>query len=197
MVLEYRKTQKAGFSLLEVLVTVSIIALITVLVVVRYSSFNSAVLLKNQAFELALDIREAQVAAVSVRGTGIEFREDHGLMFSLTTPAAYIFFIDDDTDAQVVYDTNPVDERVGVSRTLAANYVITDICINTNTTNPPCNIDEMHISFARPDFDAVLVAVEGGTPSNPSDVKISVAHQNDITVTRTVHITAAGQITVE
>jgi prepilin-type N-terminal cleavage/methylation domain-containing protein len=57
-----------GFTLIELMVTITIVVLVTGIVLVQYSSFNSSVLLTSQAYQLAFDLREAQSLAISVRG---------------------------------------------------------------------------------------------------------------------------------
>ncbi len=67
----YRK----AFTLVELLVAVSIFMIITSVVLVNNSRFNDSVVLKSIAYEFALAIREAQNSALNVRsidGSGFE-----------------------------------------------------------------------------------------------------------------------------
>jgi Tfp pilus assembly protein FimT len=54
-----------GFGLVELMVSISIMMLLTVVILNRQSSFNGAVLLRNQAYEVAFALRKAQLLAVS------------------------------------------------------------------------------------------------------------------------------------
>ena len=77
------KDLKAGFTLIELMITITIVTLVTGIVMANYSSFNSVVLLKSQAYELALDLRSAQVYGVSVGGTTNSFRGAYGIYFDV------------------------------------------------------------------------------------------------------------------
>lgn len=70
-----RKAHARGFTLVELLISIAIITVITAIVVVRYRQFDSTVLLKGAAYEIALALREAQIQSVSaVRDVGNNFR---------------------------------------------------------------------------------------------------------------------------
>jgi len=157
----------------------------------RYGSFNSAVLLKNQAFEIALDIREAQVFAISVRGNTSQFREEYGVYFSLAANEnkQYVFWQDDGTTFNPRYD--PPFEEINTI-TLDNRFSVVDICLNDAPT--PCNTDAVSISFARPNFDATIVSDTGFVAQT---AQIIIAPDNDLSFTRSIYITSTGQITVE
>lgn len=188
-----------GFSLIEIVVSLAIITLVTTLVMVRFGSFNSSIILKNQAFELALDTREAQVFSVSVRGSQNEFREEYGIYVDVDQPSHYIFWLDDSSNNGGVepvlpaFNASPNDETIRV-RTLDPRFSIVEICINTDSN---CDVEEVHISFARPNFDAKIRAVTDSGTSAAQDVRITLAANNDLTFTRSVVVTQSGQITVE
>ncbi len=56
-----------GFTLVELMVSVAIFAMMTALVVVKYGNFNQSVLLTNLAYDVALTIRTAQTYGLSVK----------------------------------------------------------------------------------------------------------------------------------
>lgn len=174
----------------------AIIGIVTALVMVRYGAFNSVVLLKNQAFEIALDLREAQVFAISARGSGSgsvsEFREEYGVYFAKNSPTSYIFFRDNGTDNPPRYNTG---EMLGTPRLLDNRFEIIEICVNTVTVTESCqnSRDNLAVSFARPDFDAKFFA--GGSSVNSAYV--TIAGVVDPSVTRSIIISATGQITVQ
>tara|TARA_B100000745_G_scaffold258386_1_gene181579 strand:- start:130 stop:705 length:576 start_codon:yes stop_codon:yes gene_type:complete len=181
----------SGFTLLEVLITLAIISILTVLVMVRYGSFNSAVLLKNQAFELALDLREAQVYAISVRGDGSEFREEYGIYVNQDSSnnQQYIFWQDSQSAPVPAYNageelaTIPLDNR----------FYISEICYDSDVSSCQ-SASLLHISFARPNFDATL-RLPGG--SEASSARILISPVDDPSIYRSVYITSTGLITVE
>lgn len=60
-----RQFFNAGFSLIELLITVSIISLLTGLTMVGYGTFNKKQTVKTSAYQLASDLRLAQQKAIS------------------------------------------------------------------------------------------------------------------------------------
>lgn len=198
MFLRLYSSKQSGFSLIEVLITAAIIGIVTVILVARYGAFNSSTLLKAQAFELALDIREAQVFAISVRGEGGNFREEYGLFFSTSGDwrQQYQLFLDDEPNSVGIEggdDRFNSGEEVGDPYRLDSRISIVDIRVND------CNdsVNNLSIAFERPDFDAILTTVQSGnSPQSHNEVCI-VLSDSEGAVERKVVVTATGQITVE
>ncbi len=176
------------------MVTVGIVVLVTGVALVRYGSFNNAVILRSQAFELALDIREAQLAGVSVRpeeGASLsdpsEFRRAYGIYFNIGNTGgnanAYQLF---QTSTNNTYDTG---EAVGDPFLIDPRFQITNI-----ETNSGCNTTAASVVFRRPNFNAIMWA-NGCT--TPTSLRISLAGTQDASVTRTVVVYESGLITVE
>lgn len=174
--------QSAGFSILEVLITAAIIGIITAIITLKYGSFNNLILLKNQAYQVAIDLRETQVralSAVSVSG-GSEFRSPYGIYFNRNTPDRYVLFHDLNNNgfytAGEELETIRLDSRFGISR----------LCSGNN-----CSLSNLHVTFRRPNFDAII---NNGSVSNGTIELTTVVGSSN---TRTININAAGQIMVE
>lgn len=168
-----------GFSLLEVLITAAIIGMITGLVTIKYGSFNNLILLKNQAYQIALELRETQTRSLSVTGSSAEFRYPYGLYFATAEPDRYTLFRDSNENGY--YNAG---EELEI-RNLDSRFEITSLC-----SASACGLTTLSITFKRPNFDAIM---NNGTVS---DGKINISTITD-TGTRTVRVNAAGQITVE
>lgn len=195
-----------GFSLLEVLITAAIIGIITSVVAVKYGSFNNVVLLKNQAYEVALDLREAQVFAVSSSGRSDQFREDYGVYFDMSNPQQYIFFQDQgdtiENGRNVAYYDSSLNEIIGLPRNIDSRFKLVRICVNivSSTDLCPTELNDLAITFKRPDFDSQFASVDGksrgvGVISN-ARLEYTNALQTDSNI-RTVIVSSVGQIEVQ
>lgn len=176
----------SGFSVVELMVTISIIVIVTGLSLTRYSDFNNTILLKSQAYEMAFDIRQAQMSGISVRTSeGVAARSGYGIHVSTDNPSSYYFFLDNDPnnswfETSELIDTFVIDPR----------FVITDICIAGS-----CGQSAASIIFRRPNFDAIITNSASG--SGQSSATIVVAPEADASVTREIKVYRSGQITVE
>lgn len=155
----------AGFTLVELLVSIGIIVMVTGIVLVKYSSFDSTVLLKSAAYEVALSLRDAQVKSVSaLRGANDSFDYPYGMTFTKGSNNYVMFKYSSSTDPDPYYDilaTDPLPVYAsGVSTTtLGHSLQIVGLCIIKNGNphaNPHCDIDRLDISFKRPEFEAII-----------------------------------------
>ena len=183
------KSSYRGFSILEVLITLGIIGIITALILVKYGAFHSTTLLNSQVYELALDLREIQTYSVSARGNdgGSDFREEYGLYFTTNQPNRYLLFLDDDQAEPAQYHAG---EEIGEPYVIDSRFAISRICIN----NCSQNVDNLAVSFKRPDFDARFFVL--GQVTEPTSAQIEIANIADPSDVRAVAISATGQIDI-
>jgi prepilin-type N-terminal cleavage/methylation domain-containing protein len=202
-----RRCHKAGFTVIELMVTVSIVVLVTGIIMLQYSSFNSSVLLRSQAYLTGFDVREAQSLAVGIRGRGSEFREEYGIYFSLASPNTYLLFQDNDSLGEHTPVRYNQGEEVGVPYTVDPRFRLVNICA-TNATGRACAYDdpsttnesidaslqEMTISYRRPDFDAAFYSP---SRSNITAVDIIIAADQSAQIQRKVVVYSTGQVSVQ
>ena len=165
---------------MELIISIAIITLITGVILARYGSFNSTVLLTSLAYDIALSIREAQVLGISVRGDAGAFSDAYGMHF--TEGVTYLLFIDSD-------DSGDYDDGEEISSyTIGQSNAITDLCVNS-----ACNRSSLDVLFRRPEPDAIIAA----DPSLPNIDSARVIVGSPDGKVRTVRIWPTGQIAVE
>lgn len=184
------RIQPKGFGLIELLVSISIMVIVTSVVMVRQTSFNGAVLLRSQAYEVALQLRDAQLTAVSATGQGGDYRSLIGVHFNTANSGTYRIFRDADDDSY--YDTN---EEFGLQGLIDPRFEISAIRPIGDTLTGT----GLSIVFERPNFDARFFDSSGEV--NAARVEIDIARigstgsgAGDI---RTVEVTSAGQVAVQ
>lgn len=182
-----RRTPSArnAFSLVELMVTIGIILIITSIVMVRYASFNSTTLLNNQAYEIALNLREAQVFAVSVRGEENQFRLSYGLHFDASSLQYYLF---GDSNNNGRYNSG---EEIGDPYAIDERFTLSRLCVNS-PDNCNSTVPRASVLFTRPNFDA---AINGPGVSNANSLSVEVESRNG--ATRRVTVWQTGQIEVD
>lgn len=182
-----------GFGLIELMVSISIMAIIMAVVITRHDSFNGAVLLRSQAYEIALQLREVQLSAVSATSRAGEYRSNLGVYFAANTPNRYTVFQDGTSGVDGRYDNG---EQLGIAGALDPRFEIRSIRRADNTS---LTIPNVSVVFARPDFDADFsstAALPAGLPGIIIEVGRVGTSGTGVGEARYVEITATGQITV-
>jgi type II secretory pathway pseudopilin PulG len=194
-----RQLASCGFGLVELLVTISIMVIVMGIILVKQSAFDGAVLLRSQAYEVALRLRDIQLSTVSASGdnTGGTFRSKIGAYFTTNTTGnantRFRIFNDADNDG---YDLS---EEFGPQTALDPRFEVRAIRVinyNGSVTTPT----DISVRFERPNFDARFF-VGGSEPNDVEFVEIDIARRGvtgtGVTVLRTLEITSAGQIAVQ
>lgn len=180
-----------AFSLIELMVSMSIIAIVSTVIVTKQSAFNGAVLLRNQAYEIAFTLREAQMLAVS---GGDANTRSYGVYFDSSNTNQHTYRLFGDNNENGRYDSG---EQIGVTGKLDKRFEVRDVSPNGGGT-------ELVVLFIRPNFDARFCA-NGATCPSPTAFSGGTAYinvsktgvtGNDIGDVRRVQITATGQISV-
>ncbi|PIQ91400.1 MAG: hypothetical protein COV70_03890 [Parcubacteria group bacterium CG11_big_fil_rev_8_21_14_0_20_39_22] len=89
-----QKNRKGGFSVLELIISIAIFALITGIVLVSHSRFGGSILVTNLAYDVALSIRQAQTYGISVRGFDDNFKGVYGVHFDRSNNKEFVLFSD-------------------------------------------------------------------------------------------------------
>lgn len=205
----------SAFTIIELLVVVSIFVIITGLSIFNYKNFNSSVSTQNLADDIALTVRKAQGYAIGVRGVAInssnyEFDHGYGVHFtSNNTPEFYnsgsnlsfILFID--INDNKAYDYNNEGKcgspELGNECLEVLNIKTLDeingIYLNENS-NPIDKTDSLNILFKRPKPEPYF-SDRFGDPLSISYIRVKVVNSNDPTkIYKIIRISNTGQISV-
>jgi len=217
--LDYSRNKKGGpptysvmgFTLVELLVSISIMVIILTVVILNQSKYTDGTGLTALADEISLTITQTQAYSIGVKefaaGTPEQkFSASYGLSFSLLSSGsdkAYINFADLDGDN--IYDGDwscptggPGDEclsRIDISR---GNY-ITSLCSVDTSDNESCNVGRIDISFVRPNTEAQIKFFDSnGLSFVPVDMKgAKIVLNSPGGATRSVTVYTTGQVSVQ
>ncbi|MBI2109178.1 MAG: prepilin-type N-terminal cleavage/methylation domain-containing protein [Parcubacteria group bacterium] len=184
--------RREGFSLVELLVTVSIFVIVTSIVLINFPSFSSKIALDNLAHEVALSVRQAQVFGVSSKesaiGSGIF--PSHGAHFDINQNAKFSLFIDIDENNKYTGESE-LSETFNIQR---RNY-ISEICGFLTSASSCTPLDVVDIVFTRPNPEPTLLGKVGVSENLYSYATITISSPSG--ATRSVVVWSNGQIAIQ
>jgi len=191
-----------GFSLIEMLVVVSIIVVIVAAMLMQSSRNRYATDLRNAAESFSLDIREMQSYALGVRAEGSQFSGSYGLNFvrdidNSTDDQVYLSFIDEDKDGE--YDVSG--DVLLQTLTLPENIQIDSIArVGSGSGSgvvAPGGNDGLTIVFDRPKADARITHISSSNSYVWGGVTIVLEHANNTSLTETITVLDTGHVRIE
>jgi prepilin-type N-terminal cleavage/methylation domain-containing protein len=209
---------KAGFTLLELIVSISIIAFITAIVVFNQGDLSDQISLGNVANNIELQIRQAQIYGISVKESTVgsnQFGYAYGVAFNLnvsggaTGPTSYISFSDVNANGAFNQGANwttcaGVSECVRIDNIARGNYILKFCVIDSNSIvqcTPTPTIGRVDITFLRPNPAAKInLRNTSGADVNTSFSNFSGARivlQSPKGSQKTISVYATGQISVQ
>lgn len=190
-----------GFTMFELMITISIMVMIAALVLVNFPGFNRQVAMERAAQEVSLTLRSAQARALAVQkfATG-QFPQGYGVFFTEDAAGGnntkYILFADLDKDG-VYTETEKVEEIL-----LPTPLIIRDVYAKEKTkSGSKIDLRDLHIVYYRPDPVIVMhgVGVDAGEipiDLEAGDVEIVIGSADSSTDTRKVVAWTTGQVSV-
>ncbi len=106
-----------AFTLVELLVVISLISLFSVLMMVNYRAGDAQLKLQRSSYKLAQDIGRAEEMAISAKSFQGTIPGGYGIYFNLNSPGQYILFADLNGNKQ--YDANEMVETLNFENTVS------------------------------------------------------------------------------
>ena len=204
MFLQKKKFQ-AGFTLVELLVTITIFVILTGIVLFNQTKFNSTILLTNLAYDTALTIRQAQTYGINIKefnGSGNFL--PYGVHFETgANNKSFILFADTSyvqgTDLVHVF-ASPTQATCLTAYGCVSRYNITrgnyisKLCSTGPARSEDCTVTKLDILFQRPNPDAKIYANgDAGTENVQARIFLS---SSDNSSTREIDVQANGLIQI-
>jgi prepilin-type N-terminal cleavage/methylation domain-containing protein len=217
-------TLARGFTLVEMLVVLSIIVIVTAITLTSQSTFNRSLLLTNTAYAVALSVREMQSLGLSSRrftGAGQDVQNPgYGVHFQTGLGNSFILFADtsntpgpipstceigvagtpEGKPGNCLYDTDATPDGIVQTYSFSRGFTISDFCGRPSANSPKqCAstgaFDALDIVFTR---SATESAITGRLNSNQTQLVSGevVIRAPDADIYRYVCISRVGQVSV-
>ncbi len=187
--------KEKGFTLVELMVVVSIIIVITALTLFNNNQLNSSILVSNTAYEIGLIVRDAQVSGLGsklISNSGTATTSNQGVYFDGATPEKIIFFADINNNNKFDSLTDP-NQVYNIENKRAGR--IMKIC-TINNTDGTCNqVTDLIVLFKRPNPESYFYKLNNGLVEEiQGSVAINIGFENKICRTLVIYKTGAIQI---
>lgn len=203
-----KRTSSQAFTLVELIVSITIFGIMTALVVAKYGTFNNSVLLTNAAYDVAGAIRTAQTYGLSVKGTGATpgsfDTASYGIDFVTknildNTKTGFILFADTHTGpGELMLNYYDAEDLAINKYILKQGAFISNICSGTGPNSCYIALDKIDVTFRRPDPEAIIcVLKEGGFYESCDIIYGQITLQATDGSTRKISVYKNGQVSVE
>lgn len=207
-----------GFTLIELMIAITIMMIMTSVVLFNYNRFNESSLLNTFAYDMSLTIRQAQVYGVASRegknsqssAIGVNNASDsltnftggYGVHFDSSKTSGVIplkLFIDTPTENQdddTFVGNGKFDEGVDFtlqSYSFQRGIKISQICATVAGSVENCNFQQLDITFHRPDPEAIIPVADDVFASSAR----IVLQNADTSISKSVVVYSTGQISVQ
>jgi prepilin-type N-terminal cleavage/methylation domain-containing protein len=185
-----------GFTLIELIVSIGIFALMTALLVAKYGTFNQSVLLTNLAYDVASVVRTAQSYGLSVRSgsescdmEGNRFRCAYGVSFDTINADEFVLYstLGSGTDFSLTSDSTVIERY-----TMKHGAKIYAVCYDSGSSCTPAEGEKLDIAFLRPNPNSIMCFGGGCNTTGYSEIFIKSPSGER----RSVIVRGNGQISV-
>ncbi len=182
-----------GFTIIELIVSIGIFALMTALLLAKYGNFNQGILLNNLAYDVALTIRSAQSYGLNVKSTtrdNSNFQSPYGVHFR-SGAEDFVFFADLDSNSKFTNETD--DKKISLTN-IKRRSKINSVCVGSGVGNCT-SFETLDVTFKRPDPNAIIVGKNTTTELKGNYAEIVLA-ASDGTLKKII-VRSTGQIAVQ
>ena len=142
-------TSNRGFGLIELMVSISIMMLLSAVILTRHTAFSGAVLLRNEAYDVAFAIRKAQLMAVSGNNSGsASSTQQYGVYFDTATGKNQTYIIFHDMNGNGQWDGGDI--QVGSVGHIDSRFVVRRISNILGNSVTGVGHTDFSITFIRP-----------------------------------------------
>lgn len=184
-----------GFTVIELLVTIGIMAVITGTVLGNYPQFSRRLNIERETQIVALSLREAEERAIRTQRAGGGFQAPFGVHFDLASPKQYIFFADTGGVSDF-YDTGEELEVISMGRDVRLDH----ICKHEKNIllGVDCGISSLSVTFRRPAPLIEIHGVSGGPIEDLGEPDFEIyVKTEDGSLSQTIVVWTTGAISIE
>lgn len=175
----FKKTKlNRGMTYVELIVVLSIFAIMSSIAIFNYGDFQANVDIKNLTSDIALQIVQAQKASLNGvippgGAPSTDWKPSYGVYFNLTNPGQFVYFVDKDNNGYNVggsEDLNVVQIQKGdtISR---IEKCTSSACLSGGSSNV---FDSISIYFKRPDSGTSFKTSPSTSVTGSEYVRITV-----------------------
>lgn len=192
----YKKNLNRGFSLMELIMVITISGIMLTVVVIKQSTWNDTLAVNTQVYDLASIIRQAQTYSLGVREnsyspSGDNFNVGYGIYLSQDSLNSYIFFVDKNNNKK--YDG--VGEKIE-EKPLERNVTIKTVCGRDNCFPGIGPLYKVNIVFYRPESKASMEFLNSGGQGGKDNPPVTITLQSQNGDEASVKIEENGQVSI-
>jgi prepilin-type N-terminal cleavage/methylation domain-containing protein len=186
------RTHQAGITLIEVMVSIAIFAIVTSIVLFNYSTFNANILVTNLAYEIALAVRQAQVYGLSVK-TETSSTETYAYGIYVSVDDSKNIYLYADKGGVIGFDIDDIDNCGDPDSECQEIFTIRgDVSIDSLVVDNS-DVNRLDIIFKRPNPEALIY---GDTDDRKQWAEIRIV-SGRTGKSKAINVNITGQISVQ
>ena len=197
-VIEQSKVNKLnpGFTLIELMVTVGIFVFMTALLLAKYNGYYSGTIFKNQAYDVAITLRQAQSFGISVKAdpgnvNSPSFSAAYGVSFPGTNVTGFELRAYSGTPTSG-FTEGALEKDYKLKY---GAYFDKFILTQDGSTNPSY-ADSVYVVFQRPNPEAIICPKINGSVTCNFYKYLELVMKSQDGKTKSIKINSSGQISI-